>query len=48
MILGILIGLAVGVVVGILVGRKNKQGVEKSYQTAKAELDALKAKVGIK
>jgi uncharacterized membrane-anchored protein YhcB (DUF1043 family) len=42
MILGILIGGAVGFVAGILVGRKNKQGVEKLLEQAKAELAKVK------
>ena len=48
MILVGIICFVVGGVVGLLVGRKNKNGVETSYQTVKAELDALKAKAGIK
>jgi hypothetical protein len=47
--MGLIITVGVGVVAfvaGVLVGRKNKKGVEKLYAQAKAEIDALKAKVG--
>lgn len=44
-ILFVVVALAVGFVAGVLVGRKNKNGVEKLYTEAQAEIAKLKASV---